>query len=151
MASSSAADATGLEDAGAREAFDARVGQRERCAAGARPVARGPAGECDRAARLHGLHRGARQAHLAQELAVDGSGEVLVGHLREWLEHPFARAAHHRVDLVDRAEQLGDAGGILEVDPARPLAFSSVTNTAQPLSKGAVRKSHEELVGVTSF
>jgi D-alanyl-D-alanine carboxypeptidase/D-alanyl-D-alanine-endopeptidase (penicillin-binding protein 4) len=38
--------------------------------------------------------------------------------------------------------------GILEVDPARPLAFSIVTNGDRPLSKGYVRKAHEQVVGL---
>lgn len=37
--------------------------------------------------------------------------------------------------------------GILDIDPARPLAFSLVTNTDAPLSKGRVRKAHEQVVG----
>lgn len=37
--------------------------------------------------------------------------------------------------------------GILEVDPARPLVFSIVTNTKQALSPTQVRKTHERLVG----
>src|SRR5439155_13292094 len=38
--------------------------------------------------------------------------------------------------------------GILDVDPARPLAFSIVTNGDRPLSKGYVRKAHEQVVGL---
>ena len=38
--------------------------------------------------------------------------------------------------------------GILDIDPARPLAFSLVTNGDSPLSKGAVRKAHEQVIGV---
>ena len=37
--------------------------------------------------------------------------------------------------------------GILDIDPARPLAFSLVTNTDSPLSKNLVRKAHEQVVG----
>ena len=37
--------------------------------------------------------------------------------------------------------------GILDVDPARPLAFSVVTNSDAPLSKGLVRKAHEAVLG----
>ncbi len=36
--------------------------------------------------------------------------------------------------------------GLVEIDPARPLAFALVTNTNTPLSKGQVRKTHEALV-----
>ena len=32
--------------------------------------------------------------------------------------------------------------GVLDLDPARPLAFSIVTNTQRPLKKGYVRKAH---------
>jgi D-alanyl-D-alanine carboxypeptidase/D-alanyl-D-alanine-endopeptidase (penicillin-binding protein 4) len=38
--------------------------------------------------------------------------------------------------------------GVLEVDPARPLVFSIVTNGDRPLSKGYVRKAHEQLVAL---
>ncbi len=38
--------------------------------------------------------------------------------------------------------------GILDIDPKRPLAFSLVTNSDTPLSKGAVRKAHEQVIGV---
>jgi D-alanyl-D-alanine carboxypeptidase/D-alanyl-D-alanine-endopeptidase (penicillin-binding protein 4) len=38
--------------------------------------------------------------------------------------------------------------GILDIDPARPLAFSIVTNGDRPLSKGYVRKAHEQVVNV---
>ncbi|HUS30577.1 MAG TPA: D-alanyl-D-alanine carboxypeptidase [Kofleriaceae bacterium] len=38
--------------------------------------------------------------------------------------------------------------GVLDLDPARPLAFSIVTNTQRPLKKGYVRKVHEQLVGL---
>src|SRR5439155_12096343 len=38
--------------------------------------------------------------------------------------------------------------GILDVDPARPLAFSIVTNGDRPLSKGYVRKAHEQVLGL---
>ncbi|HUJ60408.1 MAG TPA: D-alanyl-D-alanine carboxypeptidase [Kofleriaceae bacterium] len=38
--------------------------------------------------------------------------------------------------------------GVLEVDPARPLAFSIVTNGDRPLAKGYVRKAHEQLIGL---
>jgi serine-type D-Ala-D-Ala carboxypeptidase/endopeptidase (penicillin-binding protein 4) len=37
--------------------------------------------------------------------------------------------------------------GILEIDPARPLAFSLVTNTDTPLEKPYVRRAHEQVVG----
>jgi D-alanyl-D-alanine carboxypeptidase/D-alanyl-D-alanine-endopeptidase (penicillin-binding protein 4) len=53
--------------------------------------------------------------------------------------------------LVGKTGTLSTAialSGLLEVDPARPLAFSIVTNTATPLEKTAVRKTHEHLVGV---
>jgi hypothetical protein len=36
--------------------------------------------------------------------------------------------------------------GILEIDPARPLAFSLVTNTTTPLNKHRVRLAHDQLV-----
>jgi len=38
--------------------------------------------------------------------------------------------------------------GILDSDPNRPLAFSLVTNGTTPLSKAAVRKTHEQVVGL---
>ncbi len=37
--------------------------------------------------------------------------------------------------------------GILDIDPARPLAFALVTNTDAPLSKAYVRKAHEKVIG----
>jgi serine-type D-Ala-D-Ala carboxypeptidase/endopeptidase (penicillin-binding protein 4) len=37
--------------------------------------------------------------------------------------------------------------GILDIDPARPLAFSLVTNADAPLSKVLVRRAHEQVVG----
>ena len=37
--------------------------------------------------------------------------------------------------------------GILDIDPARPLVFSLVTNADSPLAKGRVRKAHEQVVG----
>jgi D-alanyl-D-alanine carboxypeptidase/D-alanyl-D-alanine-endopeptidase (penicillin-binding protein 4) len=36
--------------------------------------------------------------------------------------------------------------GILDIDPARPLAFSLVTNADAPLSKVRVRRAHEQVV-----
>ncbi|MDB4953139.1 MAG: peptidase D-Ala-D-Ala carboxypeptidase [Myxococcales bacterium] len=38
--------------------------------------------------------------------------------------------------------------GVLDIDPTRPLAFSIVTNGDRPLSKGYVRRAHEQLVGL---
>jgi D-alanyl-D-alanine carboxypeptidase/D-alanyl-D-alanine-endopeptidase (penicillin-binding protein 4) len=38
--------------------------------------------------------------------------------------------------------------GILDVDPQRPLAFSLITNGDAPLSKGYVRRAHEQVVGL---
>ena len=38
--------------------------------------------------------------------------------------------------------------GVLEIDPARPLAFALVTNGDAPLSKAYVRKAHEQLVAL---
>jgi D-alanyl-D-alanine carboxypeptidase/D-alanyl-D-alanine-endopeptidase (penicillin-binding protein 4) len=38
--------------------------------------------------------------------------------------------------------------GLLDIDPSRPLVFSIVTNGDRPLSKGYVRKAHEQLVGL---
>jgi serine-type D-Ala-D-Ala carboxypeptidase/endopeptidase (penicillin-binding protein 4) len=38
--------------------------------------------------------------------------------------------------------------GILDFDPQRPLAFSLVTNGDTPLSKGYVRRAHEQVVGL---
>ncbi len=61
------------------------------------------------------------------------------------------RAPDVRGRLVGKTGTLSTAialSGLLQVDPARPLAFSIVTNTATPLSKAAVRKTHEHLVGV---
>jgi D-alanyl-D-alanine carboxypeptidase/D-alanyl-D-alanine-endopeptidase (penicillin-binding protein 4) len=37
--------------------------------------------------------------------------------------------------------------GILDIDPARPLAFSLITNTDIPISKGRVRKAHDLVLG----
>lgn len=37
--------------------------------------------------------------------------------------------------------------GLLDVDPDHPLAFALVTNTKRPLSKAAVRKAHDAVVG----
>ena len=37
--------------------------------------------------------------------------------------------------------------GLLDVDPEHPIAFALVTNTKRPLSKGAVRKAHDQLIG----
>jgi D-alanyl-D-alanine carboxypeptidase/D-alanyl-D-alanine-endopeptidase (penicillin-binding protein 4) len=37
--------------------------------------------------------------------------------------------------------------GILDIDPARPLVFSLVTNADSPLAKRLVRKAHEQVVG----
>jgi D-alanyl-D-alanine carboxypeptidase/D-alanyl-D-alanine-endopeptidase (penicillin-binding protein 4) len=38
--------------------------------------------------------------------------------------------------------------GVLDIDPARPLAFSIVTNGDRPLSKAYVRKAHEQVVSL---
>ncbi len=38
--------------------------------------------------------------------------------------------------------------GVLDIDPARPLVFSIVTNGDTPLSKGYIRKAHEAVLGV---
>jgi D-alanyl-D-alanine carboxypeptidase len=38
--------------------------------------------------------------------------------------------------------------GILDFDPQRPLAFSLVTNGDAPLSKGYVRRAHEQVVAL---
>jgi D-alanyl-D-alanine carboxypeptidase/D-alanyl-D-alanine-endopeptidase (penicillin-binding protein 4) len=38
--------------------------------------------------------------------------------------------------------------GVLDIDPARPLAFSIVTNGDRPLQRGYVRKAHEQLVSL---
>jgi len=40
--------------------------------------------------------------------------------------------------------------GVLDVDPMRPLVFSIVTNGDRPLSKGYVRKAHEQVIGLIS-
>ncbi len=37
--------------------------------------------------------------------------------------------------------------GLLDADPEHPLAFALVTNTKRPLSKGAVRRAHDQLIG----
>ena len=37
--------------------------------------------------------------------------------------------------------------GLVDVDPDHPLAFALVTNTKRPLSKAAVRKAHDQLIG----
>lgn len=38
--------------------------------------------------------------------------------------------------------------GVLDVDPARPLAFSLITNGDTPLSPRYIRRAHEQLVGL---
>lgn len=38
--------------------------------------------------------------------------------------------------------------GILDLDPGRPLAFALVTNATTPLSKGHVRKAHDQVIGL---
>jgi PBP4 family serine-type D-alanyl-D-alanine carboxypeptidase len=38
--------------------------------------------------------------------------------------------------------------GVLDFDPARPLAFALVTNGQTPLSKRQVRQAHEQLIGL---
>ncbi len=60
-----------------------------------------------------------------------------------------------RVDFATRTIQadvtLGfhaPASGPLDLDPMRPLAFSIVTNGDRPLSKGYVRKAHEQILDV---
>ena len=63
----------------------------------------------------------------------------------------------HRMRDVDlRARVRGKTGtlstviamsGILDIDPARPLAFSLITNTDAPLSKARVRKAHDAVMG----
>lgn len=40
--------------------------------------------------------------------------------------------------------------GVLDIDPMRPLVFSIVTNGDRPLSKGYVRKAHEQVIGLVS-
>lgn len=40
--------------------------------------------------------------------------------------------------------------GVLDVDPLRPLVFSIVTNGDRPLSKGYVRRAHEQVVRLIS-
>ena len=61
------------------------------------------------------------------------------------------RTSDVRGRLVGKTGTLSTAialSGLLQIDPARPLAFSIVTNTLTPLSKAEVRKAHEQLVGV---
>ncbi|MBA3457261.1 MAG: D-alanyl-D-alanine carboxypeptidase/D-alanyl-D-alanine-endopeptidase [Deltaproteobacteria bacterium] len=62
----------------------------------------------------------------------------------------------HRMRAADlRARVRGKTGtlstviamsGILDIDPARPLAFSLITNTDAPLSKPRVRKAHDDVM-----
>lgn len=40
--------------------------------------------------------------------------------------------------------------GVLDIDPLRPLVFSIVTNGDRPLSKGYVRKAHEQVLDLLS-
>jgi D-alanyl-D-alanine carboxypeptidase/D-alanyl-D-alanine-endopeptidase (penicillin-binding protein 4) len=40
--------------------------------------------------------------------------------------------------------------GVLDIDPMRPIVFSIVTNGDRPLSKGFVRKAHEQVLGLLS-
>ena len=80
---------------------------------------------------------------------------------RAWLDS-LSIAGHdgtlrHRVRNADlRARIRGKTGtlstaiamsGILDIDPARPLAFSLVTNTDVPLSKFNVRRAHDQVMG----
>jgi len=63
----------------------------------------------------------------------------------------------HRMREADlRARVRGKTGtlstviamsGILDIDPERPLAFSLITNSDAPLSKGRVRKAHDQVMG----
>lgn len=78
-----------------------------------------------------------------------------------WLDS-LAIAGHdgtlrHRGRSIDRGARIrGKTGtlstaiamsGILEIDPSHPLAFSLVTNTDTPLSKGYVRRAHDQVMG----
>jgi len=40
--------------------------------------------------------------------------------------------------------------GVLDIDPLRPLVFSIVTNGDRPLSKGYIRRAHEQVIGLLS-
>jgi len=40
--------------------------------------------------------------------------------------------------------------GVLDIDPMRPLVFSIVTNGDRPLSKGYVRKAHEQVMNLVA-
>jgi len=61
------------------------------------------------------------------------------------------RSAELRGRLRGKTGTLSTAialSGILDVDPARPLAFSIVTNGSTPLSARYVRRAHEQVVGL---
>ncbi len=75
-------------------------------------------------------------------LSIGGTDGTLTRRFRD----PVARGRlHGKTGTLSTVIALS---GILEVDPTRPLAFSIVTNGDHPLSKGYVRKAHEQLVGL---
>jgi D-alanyl-D-alanine carboxypeptidase/D-alanyl-D-alanine-endopeptidase (penicillin-binding protein 4) len=66
------------------------------------------------------------------------------------LGHRF-RSAETRGHLHGKTGTLSTVialSGIIDIDPSRPLAFSIVTNGDRPLSKGYVRKAHEQVVNL---
>jgi D-alanyl-D-alanine carboxypeptidase/D-alanyl-D-alanine-endopeptidase (penicillin-binding protein 4) len=77
-----------------------------------------------------------------QSLAIGGTDGTL--------GHSF-RTAETRGRLHGKTGTLSTVialSGILDIDPKRPLAFSIVTNGDRPLSKGYVRKAHEQVVNL---
>lgn len=59
------------------------------------------------------------------------------------------RNSQHHMRLRGKTGTLSTViamSGILDIDPARPLAFSLVTNTTTPLNKHRVRLAHDQLV-----
>ena len=60
------------------------------------------------------------------------------------------RGADVRVRVRGKTGTLSTAiamSGLVDVDPEHPIVFSLVTNTKRPLSKAAVRRAHDQVVG----
>ncbi len=65
------------------------------------------------------------------------------------LRYRFRTTPTHGGKIVGKTGTLSTVialSGILDLDPARPLAFALVTNTDSPLSKPIVRKAHERVI-----
>jgi len=77
-------------------------------------------------------------------------GSLSVGGNDGTLGHRF-RTSEARGRLYGKTGTLSTVialSGVLALDPARPLAFSIVTNGDRPLAKAYVRKAHEQVVGL---